>query len=292
MRKRLQTLWRYCGQCLFFGVCVILSGQEIVAAAAGLSDYDAISVYSQEDESRYSIFLTIQKNGAWQTPVVLSDNDYLNIVPSLAVNDKGEIWVVWAVFHKGETSLYMKQYSNGAWSKEEKIETGQASSIAPSLIFDADNVLWLVWAGDDGQDDDIYFSRWNGANFEPPSRITDNEVPDVQPVLGLTDEGIPWVQWQFYGNDGYVPRYATWNPDKSEWVISTQEEEENDVPLKKAMTLKSSDDKSSDQVSSFDVPGFIEKPKTASFYIPGKQVQSIPYRMVEEYLQGGTNETK
>ena len=292
MKKLLQKLWKCCVAVFCAGLYIVLTGQHNISAAADLKDYDAISVYSQEDDGRYSIFLTTQKGGIWQSPVTLSDNDYLNIVPSLAVNDDGDIWVVWAVFHKGETSLYMKRYTAGVWSEEEKIETGQTSSIAPSLIFDEEDVLWLAWAGDDGQDDDIYYSRWNGSNFEAPARITDNEVPDVQPVLGMTDGGSLWVQWQFYGDDGYVARYATWDADESKWELTSQVEDQGEVPLKKIMTLKSSDAKSSEHVSSLDVPAFIEKPQTASFYIPGKQVQSLPYRMIEEYLQDETGETE
>jgi len=272
----------------FLGIC--LGGVTPLYAGTDLSDYDAITVYTQQDDGRYSVFLSTQKDGEWQDPIVISNNDKLNVVPTVAVSDKGVIWVVWGVFSKGDIALHMKRYNNGEWSNEEVIETGMDSNTAPSIIFDGNDVLWLVWAGGDGQDDDIYYSRWNGSAFESPARITDNEVPDIQPVLGLTDTGTIWVQWQMAGDDNYETQSAYWDAENEKWTADPVTEEQTTTRLQKAMTVSSAEDEAVEEESEVDLPDFIDLPKTASVHIPGKKVQSIPFRLVEKNDEQATDD--
>ncbi len=282
MSHLLCAIWRYCGVGMLAWLGLLFVGQGTLAAAVDCTTHEAIAVYTQGEEARYSVFLSTRNDGVWQEPIKLSENTFFNIVPAVAVNAEKDIWVVWAVFNQGETSLYMKRYEKGSWTEEEKIETGMTSSIAPSLLFDDDNVLWLVWAGDDGQDDDIYYSRWNGAHFEPPARVTDNMVPDVQPVLGLTEDGVPWVQWQFYDGEKYSVRSAIWNDRQSEWLMQT--EGESEPPLQKAIRVQAADTKGPVEGTAIELPDFIQHPQTSSLHIPGESVQSIPYRMLQPYL--------
>lgn len=266
--------------CLVLGLTVNATVATSLFAATDVTDYDAIAVFTQESDDRFSVYFSTQKDGEWQEPVVLSDNDLLNIVPSITVGSTGEIWVVWAVFNSGDIDLYMKRYTDDAWTEEEKIETGLSSNIAPSIAFDSNGILWLVWAGGDGQDDDIYYSTWNGSAFEAPLRITDNEVPDVQPVLGVTEDGELWVQWQMATEEGDVPKSAHWDSGAEEWVVDTLIDA--NTRLKEAMVVPAGEESSDEESLEVELPDYIEMPQTAAFFFPGKQVQSLPYRLIEE----------
>ena len=256
----------------------LLAGSLCVQAAestkAATPDGTAI-VWVQSDEGNFPVFFSMYDGEQWKEPLVISENDKLNLVPSVTKNDKGKIWVVWTVFDKGETDLFYKYYAGESWSDEQKIETGLDANIAPSILFDDDNVLWLVWAGSDGQDDDIYYTRWNGSAFEPAERITDNSVPDVLPVLGLTSTGTLWVQWKYYGDSGYETMVSEWKG--SEW--SEAKLADGDFYLKYASVNNPAQEVEELEI---ELPEVVEDSKAVSAYVPGQEIQSVPLRMMDE----------
>lgn len=257
--------------------CLCCSGITAGAVERKSDEQEAVIVWSQEEEMRFPVYLSVLQAGQWQEPVLISDNEKLNVVPSVTMTEHGTIWVIWSVFSQGDIHLHMNRLDNGLWTGEEKIETGFSSNTSPTVGVDGRGVLWLVWAGHDGQDDEIFFSRWNGFAFEPAMRITDNEVPDVLPVLGLTETGAPWVQWQRFDEDGYQTMTAQWNEDDQSWSSPVQVLE--DVPLRQFLAT---DDAEDHVVQEIVLPDYVTIPESASLYIPGQQVQSLPVRLLEE----------
>ena len=232
-------------------------------------------VWVQNSDGNFPVFFSAFDGKQWKEPLIVSENEKLNLVPSITKGDKGEIWVVWTLFDKGETDLFFKYYADGSWSDEQKIETGLAANIASSILFDDEKVLWLVWAGSDGQDDDIYYTRWNGSAFEPAERITDNSVPDVLPVLGMTSKGKVWVQWKYYGDSGYETMVSEWKG--TEW--SEAKLADGNFFLKYASVKEPAGEAEELEI---ELPEFVSDPRAVSVFVPDQEIQSIPIRLMDE----------
>ena len=263
--------------CYVCAVAFLLVGSLCAQATEKTKDlpYGTAMVWVQNSEGNFPVFFSKFDGKQWKEPLIVSENEKLNLVPSIAKGDKGEIWVVWTLFDKGETELFFKYYAGGSWSDEQKIETGLPANIAPSILFDDQKILWLVWAGSDGEDDDIYYTRWNGSAFEPAERITDNSVPDVLPVLGMTPEGKLWVQWKYYGDSGYETMVSEWKG--TEW--SEAKLAKGNFLLKYASAKESAGETEELEI---ELPEFISDPRAVSVFVPDQEVQSIPIRLMDE----------
>ncbi len=90
-------------------------------------------------------------NGAWSTPVTISDDDsttLLNQTPRLAIGSEGSMAVVWSGRPKSEDGnwgIYLAGFANGRWAKPVLISEQAEVARAPEIAIGTDNKLWIVW---------------------------------------------------------------------------------------------------------------------------------------------------
>lgn len=263
---------------------------------------NAVWAWADNAGSHHAIFISRQAGAEWEEPVQISNNEGVNVVPSVTKTAAKDLFVVWSTFSGQQAQLHYRQYQKGAWTEEKEYYTGLSSNTAPSVSIDTAGKVWLVWAGFNGQSDEIYYSTWNGNGFETAQPLTANDVPDIQPVLGLDEAtGQPWVQWQQFSDKGYIELEATWNG--SAWsapvevaasAATTEATAEattaasgttsaylRTLSLKKAGPAgTAAATGATDNDFEIEIPTFIKYPESASVHVPGYAVQSLPVRRV------------
>ncbi len=166
--------------------------------------------WSQFDGQRFEIYFKVRHGSRWGETVQITNDQYNNMHPALAVSGRGEVWLVWTALNGEHNKLFYARKGKGQWSFPREIETGLASGIAPSITIGPGDRPWIAWAGYNGKNDDIYVSRWKGNSWSKPVRIHPaNDVPDILPVISM-ENGRPTVTWQRYDGDRYVYVTSVW----------------------------------------------------------------------------------
>ena len=172
---------------------------------------DAILAWGEMENHGSNIYFSQRTHQKWSEPKQLSFSDKPEILPTLASNTKGEMWVIWTELNNLGGKLQFRLYQNGEWDLPKSIKTHSTSDMAPAVIVDGNGDAWLVWSGTDQTDDDIFFSRLENGYWTPPSKVnTDDNWPDILPQLSLTSTGMPRVTWSGYDGNKYSIFYCDW----------------------------------------------------------------------------------
>jgi len=172
---------------------------------------DAILAWGEMEKRGSNIYFSQRIHQKWSEPKRLSFSDKPEILPTLASNTKGEMWVIWTELNDLGGKLRFRHYQNGKWDLLKTIETHTTSDMAPSAIVDGNGDAWLVWSGTDQTDDEIFFSRWKNGHWTSPLRVnTDDHWPDILPQLSLTSTGMPQVTWSGYDGNKYSTFFRNW----------------------------------------------------------------------------------
>lgn len=268
------------------GSCNETEGLDTVAPATP----GTVWVWSEKSENQYAVMLSQSVEDGWTETEKVSDNDSVNVVPAVTKINKENLLIVWSSFKNGQSQLLYRLQEEGKWGDETAFYTGLASNTAPAVAVDKEGTIWLVWVGFNGLNDEIYFSTWDSAEFSTPTPITSNSVPDILPVLGVdTVTGLPWIQWQQYTDSGYVDYQSFWQDDQwtepilvpatvetvDEAVAPSTTEQKNALVKK---TAGATDGVSVAVDTEIEIPEFVTEPDSASLYLPGYEIQSLPVR--------------
>ncbi len=197
----------------------LLMASPVPARAAESETMDL--AWSEFDGQRFEIYFKARRDSRWGETMQLTNDQYNNMHPNLAVTRRGEVWLVWTGLNGQHNKLFFSKREQGRWSFPREIETGLESSIAPSITIGPGDRPWIAWAGYNGKNDDIYVSRWDGRSWQKPIRIHPaNDVPDILPVISI-ERGRPVVTWQHYDGDRYIYVTSVWTGKK--WSAPEEE---------------------------------------------------------------------
>ncbi len=147
-------------------------------------------------------------------PVNISHNSGYSFTPSIAIDSKGTVHLVWYDISPGnEEILYAYKPAGDAWSEPDNISNNSLSSRFPSMAIDKNDNIHLAWQ-QSIQDTLNGYSRWV-IFYSYKSLIGNWSEPEtlrggyhyVKPELVVDDECNVYLIWK-YG--GYYPgiRYA------------------------------------------------------------------------------------
>lgn len=172
---------------------------------------DAILAWVEIENRVANIHFSKRTRQKWSDPKQLSFSNNPEILPTLAFDQNGEMWVVWTELDVNGGKLQFCHYLNGKWKLPKPIRTHSTSDMAPSVIVDGNEDVWLVWSGTEQADDDIYFSVWKNGDWTEPARVNiDDDWPDILPQLDLNDAGMPKVAWKGYNGNKYATFVSHW----------------------------------------------------------------------------------
>jgi hypothetical protein len=209
---------------LIFRVSIFMTLAVSLATAAGAAgtvphegnDLEMEIIWAQSDGIRHEIFASSYRSGAWEEPVMITDDNAENLHPSIDAGSNGEKWAVWSAVEGAELELRYSMFEDGKWKKALKLPSDLSSNIKPSIIVDGKDIPWVVWSGNNGDLDDIYYSRFVDGKWTQEQRVhAANEVPDILPYLDTDENGFPTVIWDSYIDDSYKKLQSTWNGE--EW---------------------------------------------------------------------------
>ncbi len=220
--------------------CTTVAGFAEDAAPEGI-DRKMELIWAESDGLRHEIFTSSYQSGAWSEPVMITDDNADNLIPSIDVDSKGRKWAVWSAVEDGEVEIRYSVYEDGTWKEAAKFPSDLSSNTKPNIIVDDADTPWLVWSGNNNDLDDIYYSRFIDGEWAAGKRLhSANEVPDILPSLDTDSKGFPTVTWDSYADTSYVTFQSTW--DGKEWsepvLVSREEtqEEQLDIALPEFIT--------------------------------------------------------
>jgi len=129
-------------------------------------------------------------NGAWATPVNLTQDTFPNAEPTVRCTwNYDSVAVAWASFRNGHWNLYSRFYDGSAWSPVISVIQDSGNNRLPHvgkhLVWNPPNInriLYLAWQNEDAGDKNILISRFVGGSWSAPQRVTCGSQADMQPA--------------------------------------------------------------------------------------------------------------
>jgi len=236
-------------------ILIVSSGLGLSAGRQKGQD-NAQIVWSEFDGATHQIYFSRLNDKTWLQKTRLSNDDRVNLIPSLSTDEKNRTWVVWSAFDGHGIQLSTAYFDGQNWSTTD-LPSGMTYNTAPAVVT-VNGTAWIVWAGFDGGDDDIFFTRRTSQGWDEPVRVhPDNAVPDILPTIWLDANGTVQVRW--YGFDGnvYQPFTSQWR--EKEWSAPIVENAD--------VTGQPTD---SPAISASDIPEFVREPDKATMVFPDR----------------------
>ena len=149
---------------------------------------------------------------AWHHPQSLSDNISLNnqdaSLPKVAMDDNGNIIVVWYQFDGSKNQIFKSEFRNGTWthptSLSDNISPDGQYAYFPDVDMDNNGNAIIAWHQYDGVAYQIFKSEYRNGVWTHPTSISDNISPDGQNTysaqVAMSDNGDAIITW--YQADG------------------------------------------------------------------------------------------
>ena len=149
----------------------------------------------------------------WTDPVAVSSAAAYAGYPSLDVDSRGRLHLVWYGIrqpssgqptpHGGIYEIYYVQHE-GAWGRPEWISPGVPDAINPALAVDANDRVHVVWFQSDGRAYQIMYTMRSPAGaWTTPVALTSGEEPSTKPTLAVDSSGTIHVVWEKSGGIYY-----------------------------------------------------------------------------------------
>jgi len=176
----------------------------------------------------------------WSAPQQIGEDDADSLAydtfPRLAMDDSGEVWLVWVSYEVPTgTEVHASRWDGTTWAPQQQISTtDETPDTEPALALDAAGNPWVAWQG--LPDDNARYWRILGSHWDPadtdwtaeavvssPSSV---EVDELRPGLAFDANAQPHLAWALRGELSGIARTA-W--DGSTWTAPTWIETEEMV---------------------------------------------------------------
>ena len=111
--------------------------------------------------------------------------------PSLAFDQKGLLWIVWAQQELFEANfdLYARWFDGEHWGRLERLSTAPEGDFDQQVARGKDGTLHLTWQGfRDGQSD-IFYATYDGERWAREIRLSESPANDWAPDVAVDSEG-------------------------------------------------------------------------------------------------------
>lgn len=168
---------------------------------ASLSDSNLTPSIAAYNRNRYLVWVNCHgdsqnilcsrwTNGAWATPVNLTQDTFPNAEPTVRCTQSYDsAAVAWASFRNGNWNLYSRFYDGTSWSPVIPVIQDSGNNRLPHLgkhlVWNPPNInriLYLAWQNEDAGDKNILISRFVGGSWSAPQRVTCGSQADMQPA--------------------------------------------------------------------------------------------------------------
>ena len=149
---------------------------------------------------------------AWHHPASLVDNISPNgqnaALPQVAMDNKGNIIIVWCQSDGAKYQIYKSEYRNDIWTHPASLADNispEGQDVAyPRVAMDNKGNAIIVWYQSDGTNYQIFKSEYRNGAWTHPTSLADNISPDGQnaayPQVAMDNNGNAIIVW--YQSDG------------------------------------------------------------------------------------------
>jgi hypothetical protein len=202
---------------------------------------DAVVVWSQKVDYKDTmrVFMREYRDGVWKSPNGLDDaisppsqagacSGWRDCLPNVAMNDRGEVIIVWLDSGK----LYMSLYRGGTWIHPKDVNDHApipfGVQYTPNIAMDNQGNIVLGWVGDPGRDKDVavFTSEYRQGQWKHPAKEEDKISPNFEeeqyrtistPKVAIDNSGRALMVWKQGGENGPLAIYKS-HYDGNKWV--------------------------------------------------------------------------
>ena len=138
----------------------------------------------------------------WSEPMPVTENGLDVWKPTVIVDGKGSVWVIWSQNLNGNWELMARSYEpiSRRWGKIERLTNAEGADINVVATRDAKGTVWLAWQGWRDGNFDIWLMR---LDERKPIRISTSNANDWSPAIAATKDGLVIVAWDTYDRGNY-----------------------------------------------------------------------------------------
>jgi len=138
----------------------------------------------------------------WSEPMPVTENGLDVWKPTIAIDGRGGIWVIWSQNLKGNWELMARRYDpiSRQWGKAERLTNASGSDINAVATTDAKGTVWVAWQGWGDDNFDIWLMN---LDERKPIRISTSNANDWSPAIAARKDGLVFVAWDTYDRGNY-----------------------------------------------------------------------------------------
>ncbi len=171
---------------------------------------NALIVWEQSDGSKWQIFKSEYRDGAWIHPTGPDDNispdepDKQDArFPQVAMDDSGNAIIVWYQHDGINWQIFKSEYRDGTWTHpadlDDHISQNGQDAYEPQVAMDGGGNALIVWRQYDGINNQIFRSECRDGAWTHPDGLEDNISPDSQgadsPRVAMDGDGNALIVW-------------------------------------------------------------------------------------------------
>jgi hypothetical protein len=141
-----------------------LSGQSCYPKIV-LDSQDYPCVVWEQHYGGYHIYYSSYDGQKWTVPEKLSTEEK-SVTPTIAVDSKDRVYIVWSVKINQEKELRWRFY-DASWSDIFMVSTTSARSALPQIKIYGNDFIHVIFSGDSDENRDIFYTRRSFTWVEP-----------------------------------------------------------------------------------------------------------------------------
>ena len=146
------------------------------------------------EEEYGQIFWRTYSQGSWSAEQQITSGEGYAGFPSVAVDSKGVLHLVWYGFDGTTYQVYYSRYEFNNWSTPVRLSQGYPDSVNPTIAVDSKDNLHVAWYKSNGHQYQIYYVQWAGSWGDQvilSSGLTDS----LNPTMAVDRLGRVYVFW-------------------------------------------------------------------------------------------------
>ena len=143
--------------------------------------------------------------------------------PTVAVDGKGNVHVVWSQRVGGDWELFTRRYTpdgkDGKWAAIRRLTDAPGADFHVVATTDAAGNVWLAWQAWRDGNFDILAARL-GAGALEPRVVSDSKANDWSPAIAADTRGNVYVAWDTYDKGNYDVRLRRLGKEEKSWTVA------------------------------------------------------------------------
>jgi hypothetical protein len=143
--------------------------------------------------------------------------------PTVAVDGKGNVHVIWSQRVEGDWELFTRRYTpdgkGGKWSAIRRLTNTPGADFNVVATTDSAGNVWLAWQAWRKDNFDILAARLGDGPLEPRV-VSDSKANDWSPAIAADAKGNVYVAWDTYDKGNYDVRLRRLGKDDKTWTVA------------------------------------------------------------------------